>query len=194
MTIDFFIAGTPAPGGSKTAVPIRDRKGDLVLRWVFSKRYRRQVPVPALQYVDSGGSRKGKPIGDGNATWKTLVKRTARRHFQGEPIEDQPLRVLFRFYLQRPQDQHIGGDRSRGLKERFLDWLWPTTKPDALKLARSTEDALTGVLWGDDAQVAQLYIEKLYADHGQPTGCRVMVTRVIEDFAPSGLFTQEAAV
>ena len=50
-----------------------------------------------------------------------------------------------------------------------------TTKPDALKLARSTEDALTGIVWADDAQTAVLEISKRYADAGEPCGCQIVI-------------------
>lgn len=32
---------------------------------------------------------------------------------------------------------------------------WPTKYPDVVKLARSTEDSLTGVAWKDDAQLVE---------------------------------------
>ena len=37
-------------------------------------------------------------------------------------------------------------------------------KPDVLKLARSTEDALTGLIWMDDAQVWEMQILKRYSE------------------------------
>lgn len=181
--IDLFIPGTPAPGGSKTAIPMRRSNGELACRFVFSKRHRKSVPMPILTYVDSGKH---------NAAWKQTVAAHARRQFRCEPL-DGPLRVLFRFYLERPQAHHIGDDRSRPLKPQFLDVIGPGTKPDATKLVRSTEDALTGILWVDDAQVIQQYAEKLYAGPGQPTGVRVMVTKVIPDHAPEGLFAEASA-
>lgn len=182
--IDFWVAGTPAPGGSKTAIPIRDRVGNIVCRWVFSKRYGRKIPFPALKYVDSGGT-KGKSVGKGNVAWRETVAVAARRAYTNAPIGgDQPIRVLFAFVLARPQDHHEGGDRGRPLRTRFLDRLWPTTKPDALKLARSTEDALTGILWADDSQNVQIYIEKRYAGPGERTGCRIKVTAPIATHFP----------
>lgn len=48
--------------------------------------------------------------------------------------------------------------------ERFVDGVpYPAAYPDTSKLIRSTEDALTGVLWKDDAQVVRYaLVEKLY--------------------------------
>lgn len=39
---------------------------------------------------------------------------------------------------------------------------YPITKPDSTKLVRAVEDALTGVLWGDDAQVVDQHVFKRY--------------------------------
>lgn len=44
-----------------------------------------------------------------------------------------------------------------------------TVKPDADKLVRAVSDALTGIMWHDDAQVVRLTVEKDYTDNW--TGC-----------------------
>jgi Holliday junction resolvase RusA-like endonuclease len=41
---------------------------------------------------------------------------------------------------------------------------YPTTRPDALKLARAAEDALTGIIWTDDAVTVDLTIKKRYGE------------------------------
>ena len=51
---------------------------------------------------------------------------------------------------------------------------WPTVKPDATKLWRSTEDGLTGVLWRDDARIVCQLVRKVYAEDGR-TGAAVKV-------------------
>ena len=75
------------------------------------------------------------------------------------------LRVSFTFYRPRPKG-HFGAKGVRPSAPRY-----PTTKPDVLKLARAVEDALTGVLWRDDAQIVA---ESIYKDYGEPA--RVVVT------------------
>jgi Holliday junction resolvase RusA-like endonuclease len=45
------------------------------------------------------------------------------------------------------------------------DWandLYPISKPDVLKLARAAEDALTGIIWSDDALIVQEHLYKAY--------------------------------
>lgn len=72
--------------------------------------------------------------------------------------------VLLRvtFYLPRPKGHH----GKRGLlpsAPRF-----PTTKPDLSKLVRALEDALTGIVYRDDAQIVKHRVEKLYSDGEAP--------------------------
>jgi Holliday junction resolvase RusA-like endonuclease len=44
---------------------------------------------------------------------------------------------------------------------------WHIVRPDADKLIRAVLDALTGKVWRDDCQVAELLIRKRYADDGK---------------------------
>jgi Holliday junction resolvase RusA-like endonuclease len=53
--------------------------------------------------------------------------------------------------------------------------IYPTVKPDADKLARALFDALTGVVWQDDAQVVSHEISKRYCDPGEQPGVYVKV-------------------
>ena len=43
----------------------------------------------------------------------------------------------------------------------------PTTKPDLLKLARGVEDAMSGIVYRDDAQITTEYLAKWYAEDGR---------------------------
>ena len=59
--------------------------------------------------------------------------------------------------------------------------LWVQTSPDLDKYARALLDAMTGVVYRDDGQVARLAVEKVYADPGQQFGVRVVVREIIEE-------------
>lgn len=75
-----------------------------------------------------------------------------------------PVRLEMIFYLAKPDTCP---------KKRLL----PTVKPDLSKLIRSTEDALTGILYADDAQVVSYGLtEKRY---GSPE--RVEITATVLD-------------
>lgn len=106
----------------------------------------------------SGGL--GVRVTDDNAKsrdWKTLVALEAGRAYSG-PLLDGALRLTLVFHRPRPKG-HFG---KRGLLASAA--AYPTTKPDVLKLARAVEDALTGVIWRDDAQICQEILEKRYGE------------------------------
>lgn len=52
-----------------------------------------------------------------------------------------------------------------------------TVKPDATKLWRSTEDALTGIAWRDDAQISVQVVEKRY---GSQSGALIQISSLTE--------------
>lgn len=74
-----------------------------------------------------------------------------------------PVRVEVEFILPRP---------GRLGKRRFA--VVHAHRPDLDKLTRSVLDALTGLLWQDDGQVAALDVRKRYADPGEAPGARVI--------------------
>lgn len=115
-----------------------------------------------------GGSKRGiysKRLGrvlifddaKGNKDWRATVAAFAREAYRGEPLKG-PLSVTMVFTMPRLKSHY----NKRGLR---LDApSFHPKKPDVLKLARSTEDALTGILWVDDAQIAEEHISKVYGD------------------------------
>jgi crossover junction endodeoxyribonuclease RusA len=91
-------------------------------------------------------------------SWRALVAETCPKgtFFNG------PIRLTAVFHYLRPQS-HYG--RRKG--ERYLKDDAPhykQSKPDSDKLARAVGDALTGVLYRDDAQIVMLEIVKVYAE------------------------------
>ena len=89
--------------------------------------------------------------------WRALVSDAAMQAHQAPPLAG-PLRLEVEFILPRPKN-HTG---KRGLKA----WAphYHTSAPDSTKLLRSTEDALKGIAWTDDAQVAEQLVTKRYGD------------------------------
>lgn len=68
------------------------------------------------------------------------------------------------FYMPRPSAHYRAGDRSKGLKVTAP--LYHTKTPDLDKLVRCVKDALTGVVWHDDSQVARFPdVAKVYGDN-----------------------------
>ncbi|HSW40821.1 MAG TPA: RusA family crossover junction endodeoxyribonuclease [Acidobacteriota bacterium] len=122
-----------------------------------------------------GGSKKGFYIKKINRVvitednkkskdWRTSVAWAAAEAIR-TPLTG-PLEVHFTFLLTRPKS-HFG---AKGLKASAPKY--PTVKPDTTKLIRSTEDAMKGIAWIDDAQIARQYGEKIYTDHA---GCWTII-------------------
>lgn len=116
------------------------------------------VPIPQ-------GSMKAVPDGKGGARlvpdnrrtkpWRAQIRKVA--DLEGIDPREGPLRVSLRFMLPRPKG-HRGAN---GL--RLAAPAYPATRPDIDKLARAVLDALTGVAYTDDGQVAELIVLKHYA-------------------------------
>jgi crossover junction endodeoxyribonuclease RusA len=94
--------------------------------------------------------------------WAYTV-RSAAQERAGVLLEG-PVRLELGFFLTRP--------RSVSVRKRP----YPTAKPDLDKLTRAVKDALTGVLWQDDAQVVLLIAQKVYTPG--PSGVHVTVGTV----------------
>jgi len=101
-------------------------------------------------------------ITDDNAKsrpWKAQVTDAAAAVMAGRPLLEGALSAAFVFYLPRPKSHH----GRRGLLPSAP--AFPVVKPDALKLARAVEDALTGVVYRDDSQIVY---ESLWKAYGKP--------------------------
>src|SRR5690606_38386495 len=106
--------------------------------------------------------------------------KAARRAMKesGEVIIEGPVVVTFMFMLARPKSHFSKAKGREGKVGEQYRPLEHTTKPDLLKLARSTEDALTGVVWVDDAQVTRMKLHKNYCDEGQSPGVCIEIIAV----------------
>jgi len=140
-SIEIIVLGTPAPQGSKHGYAIK-AKG---------------AYTGKVAQVES--SAKVKP-------WRMAVKYAAMdaraTHDQRVPMTSAvTIEVIFR--LPRPKG-HFGTGRNAGLLKPSAPW-FPVGRPDLDKLLRSTFDALgeAGV-WGDDSQVVDVDVAKVYAD------------------------------
>lgn len=153
VELAFTVLGKPQPAGSKRAFAIK-RDG-----------------VPTGRFAVADANPKAK-------SWQQEVRAVAARAMDDQragvwsqfDLLAGPLDVTMTFYVARPKG-HYGTGRNAGLVKASAPQ-FPTTRPDALKLARGTEDALTGTVWRDDAQVVDLRVFKRY---GLPERCEVTV-------------------
>lgn len=143
----FTVIGKPEPGGSKSG---------------FIHPHTKHVVV-----VDA--NKKLKP-------WQKEVKRQVLEQLGGQKLLlDGPLAVRFRFYLARPQGHYGTGSNALRIKDSAP--ALPIVRPDVLKLSRGVEDALTDIVWHDDAQIVDEYLEKHYGD---PERVEIEVEQIAE--------------
>lgn len=151
MSIEFFVEGRPLPSGSKRGFAIK-----------------------------KGGQYTGKAIvvdaNKNSVYWKQKVALTANDNYNGKPLSG-PVIVEMEFYFRRPKSHFGTGKNSGVLKRSSPDH--HTIKPDLLKLARAVEDALSGIIYNDDSQIVQEFLEKNYCDDiEKPEGVLVRVEQL----------------
>ena len=90
--------------------------------------------------------------------WRHAIAEAARAWLAVHPPRapfDEPLTFSATFYLPRPPST----------PKRIA---WPMRKPDLSKLIRAAEDALTGIVYVDDARITRLLVEKRFAIDAPP--------------------------
>lgn len=138
--VELDVLGTPAPKGSNRAMV----------------RGGRAVFVPGGSKVNQAALK----------SWDALVREEANATLgaRSSPVfVDVPLAVAITFRLSRPAGHwhpKTGGLRSSAPA-------FPSKKPDADKLARSTLDSLSGLVFDDDARIVKLIVRKEYAAPGK---------------------------
>lgn len=161
QSITIHVPGIPKPGGSKTSTLIRRKGGTIVMH----------NGRPLITTRDAC---------KGNAQWKQQVAFFARQVYSGDPLT-VPLRAMVTFTMPRPKWHYRTGKNAGVLKATAPTY--HTSKPDATKLWRSTEDALVGIVFKDDSLIAEQSIVKLY---GEKTGARVEIEPLVENRGRAG--------
>lgn len=88
------------------------------------------------------------------SAWRQSIAHIGRRAVGDDPPLAGPVGVCLRVGLQRPASA----------PKRRQTWPIGARSGDVDKLARAVLDALTGIAWGDDAQVVSLVVVKYYAE------------------------------
>jgi Holliday junction resolvase RusA-like endonuclease len=122
------------------------------------------VPGPqgSKRHVGGGvmieSSKKVKP-------WRQDVKAAALEAVAGRPLLDGPLMASMVFTIREQPASKPAWWPSGVRWSKSMRWR-PASTPDLSKLLRATEDALTGVIWKDDARVVgYARLEKFYCGH-----------------------------
>ena len=106
-----------------------------------------------------------------NPDWKNTCRAFAYQAYQRAPTR-AAVTLSVDFWLPRPKSHYGTGKNATQLKSTAPRY--HTTIPDATKLLRCLEDALTGILWRDDAQIVSQTVTKRYADDGERIGAQIM--------------------
>jgi len=93
----------------------------------------------------------------GGRDWRASVQHAIARQHPAAPLRG-PLELALYFTMPRPGG-HLG---RRGLRPSAPPY--PARRPDVTKLIRAVEDAATGLLWVDDAQIVTQTATKRYGE------------------------------
>lgn len=134
-------------------------------------------PAGSKKALPTGGKKGGRPIVvDANPKakpWKNTIARQAQLAMAGSLPIDYEVHARFVFYVTRPQS-HFG---ARGLLSTAP--VYPGVRPDVLKLARAVEDALSEIVYTDDALIVDEVLRKRYCDQGEPERVEIEITDVV---------------
>lgn len=99
-----------------------------------------------------------------NRSWRLDVAAAAAAAMGPGPAFTGPVILSAQFHFPRP-GAHFGSGRNAGCL-RATAPRYPGRKPDLSKIVRALEDALTGIVYRDDAQIVMYdQIWKVYGDH-----------------------------
>ncbi len=145
--ISFRVNGIPKPGGSKRAF--------------IPKGWNRAIITDAC---------------DKSREWKNLVSDAAVQAVNGRPEFPLscPLEVHITFFMPRPAG-HFGSGKNAGVLKPNAP-VFHDKRPDASKLWRSTEDALTSIIFQDDSLIAKQIVEKRYSGKTETPGCEIEIS------------------
>lgn len=100
----------------------------------------------------SPASKKTKP-------WMAVVSAYAKEAYS-ESLLIGAIKITLNFAKLRPKNHYKSNGELNPKKARK----YPIVKPDGGKMQRAVEDALTGIIWRDDSQVALWIGSKVYVD------------------------------
>lgn len=135
----------------------------------------RAFVVKGKAVIATDANRQSSPLG----AWRTAIAQEARDAMGGIALLEGPVLVDVCFVLPRPRSHYLPATKSRPVPELRLDApAWVSRTPDLDKATRALFDALTLVVWRDDAQVAVLMARKRYESATFSVGAVVRVSKL----------------
>jgi Holliday junction resolvase RusA-like endonuclease len=92
-----------------------------------------------------------------NGSWRACVSAAAVGAMIGKQPFLGPVSLEVLIFMPRIKSHYRRGELKPDAP------VWHEVRPDATKLLRAIEDAMTGIVWVDDAQVVRQHVEKRYA-------------------------------
>jgi crossover junction endodeoxyribonuclease RusA len=117
----------------------------------------RPAPQGSKSYLGKGCFKEQSPY---VKAWRNDVRNAAMAAFGDAQAVTGPVFTSVTFLFARPKVHYVGSNPDKPLKASAP--FWHTSAPDRDKLERATNDALTGVIWKDDSQVAGTFSRKIY--------------------------------
>lgn len=90
--------------------------------------------------------------------YEGLVAKAGHDVMGDATLLDGPLAVTVLAYFERPQSW---------TRKKAEATIYHTVKPDGDNILKAASDALNGIVWHDDKQIASAQVMKLYADKPQ---------------------------
>lgn len=155
------VGGDHVPAGSKNgfAVRYKDERGIWRVKIRRDQKGNEHAEVTVSDTNSSKLKVRAREI-------QEQVREAARLVGFQIPDKDQPLAVTCTFYKPRKKNQYGTGRNADVLKETAP--AFPIAAPDATKLWRGFEDALTGHLWHDDSRVVGQGIWEDWVERWEP--------------------------
>lgn len=153
-----------------------------------ARAYRFEVPgTPIPQGSKSAFLVGGRPVvvEQGRARlkpWRAQVADACAQAMNGAGLIVGPVVLRVTLYFPRPKSHHVADDPGRELKASAPTFV--ASRPDVEKVVRAVADALSGVAYRDDAQIATLHAVKLYGD---PPRAVIEVGEVVYALRPVGV-------
>ncbi|MBS2008236.1 MAG: RusA family crossover junction endodeoxyribonuclease [Cyanobacteria bacterium SZAS TMP-1] len=114
-----------------------------------------------------------RPASKHTSTWMGQVEDAAVEQMTGELLCGA-IEMFYEFRFPRPK-KHFRG-KSETLRADAP--IWHTNKPDLTKIIRSTEDALTGIVWKDDSKVCKRAESKRYCNGNEKPGVTMTIFEI----------------
>jgi Holliday junction resolvase RusA-like endonuclease len=111
------------------------------------------IPSEPIAFARSGGNGKVRFTPKRQRDFMALVQLAAHQAMNGQPPLDGPIELQIRAVYRVP---------SSWPKKRAATARWRTSKPDADNIAKIVSDACNEIVFGDDAQVVSLIVQKTY--------------------------------